>query len=66
MPRSVAMMPTGRKTESVYRRYAIVSESDLADGVAKLTALHQASSENVGSPRVFAFPENALDRVLTK
>ena len=34
--RSVAMKLTGHKTESIYRRYAIVSESDLADGVKKL------------------------------
>ncbi len=40
VPRSVAMKLTGHKTESVYRRYAIVSESDLAEGVAKLAALH--------------------------
>ena len=33
------MKLTGHKTESVYRRYAIVSESDLADGVKKLGTL---------------------------
>jgi len=36
VPRSVAMKLTGHKTESVYRRYAIVSETDLREGVAKL------------------------------
>lgn len=37
--RSVAMKLTGHKTEAVYRRYAIVSESDLSDGVKKLESL---------------------------
>jgi integrase len=39
--RSAAMKLTGHKTESVYRRYAIVSEADLAEGVKKLAALTQ-------------------------
>src|SRR5215212_9720261 len=38
--RSVAMALTGHKTEAVYRRYAITSAADLAEGVAKLAALH--------------------------
>ena len=36
VPRSVAMKITGHKTEAVYRRYAIVSEQDMAEAVAKL------------------------------
>jgi hypothetical protein len=35
---SVAMQLTGHKTEAVYRRYAITSESDLLEGVARLDA----------------------------
>lgn len=31
MPRFVAMKLTGHERESVYRRYAIVSEADLAE-----------------------------------
>jgi len=34
--RSVGMKLTGHKTESVYRRYAIVSKSDLEDAVRRL------------------------------
>lgn len=37
--RSVAMQLTGHKTESVYRRYAIVSEQDLGAGIEKLGQL---------------------------
>jgi integrase len=40
VPRSVAMKITGHKTESVYRRYAIVSEADLTEGMKKLAVLH--------------------------
>jgi integrase len=37
--RSVAMQLTAHKTESVYRRYAIVSENDLGAGIEKLGQL---------------------------
>jgi hypothetical protein len=48
------MKLTGHKTESIYRRYAIVSEADLSVGVAKLAVLH--TSENGASTTVVAFP----------
>jgi len=39
VPRSVAMQLTGMKTESIYRRYAITNEEDLARGVRLIAAL---------------------------
>ncbi len=39
VPRSVAMKLTGHKTEAVYRRYAIVSEADLSEGLKRLANL---------------------------
>ena len=41
------MKLTGYKTESIYRRYAIVAEQDLKDGVAKLAMFHQKKSQRV-------------------
>jgi len=46
VPRSVAMKLTGHKTETVYRRYAIVSPADLKAGVEKLARLHVEQSES--------------------
>jgi integrase len=36
VPRSVAMKLVGHKTESIYRRYAIVAKQDLVDGLRRL------------------------------
>ena len=44
VPRSVAMKLVGYKTEPIYRRYAIVAERDLAEGVAKLAALREGQA----------------------
>lgn len=38
VPRSTAMAMVGHKTEAIYRRYAIVSESDLRAAAARLQA----------------------------
>ena len=37
VPRSVATKLTGHKTEAVYRRYAIVSDTDLREAVQRMT-----------------------------
>jgi integrase len=42
VPRSASMKMTGHKTESVYRRYAIVDEAMLREGAAKLAAFHSS------------------------
>ena len=40
------MKLTCHKTEAVYRRYAIVSESDLSDGLKKLAVLREAEQRS--------------------
>jgi integrase len=50
VPRSVPMKLTGHKTETVYRRYAIVAETDLREGVAKLAGL-QPQTAILASPK---------------
>jgi len=42
------MKLTGRKTESVYRRYAIVSDTDLQEASGKLTATFSGTSGQIG------------------
>ena len=37
------MKITGHKTESVYRRYAIVSDSDLREAALKLASMNDAT-----------------------
>jgi integrase len=52
VPRAVAMQLTGHKTEAVYRRYAIVAEQDLRDGVAKLAEIgKQKATRRAPAPR---------------
>ena len=50
MPRSVAMKMVGHKTESVYRRYAIVDEAMLRDAAGKLAAGRGQSAGQSGVP----------------
>ena len=42
VPRSVAMKLTGHKTESVYRRYAIVDKTQLQEAAVKLAGARPA------------------------
>ena len=41
VPRTVAMKMVGHKTESIYRRYAIVDEAQQLEAAQKLNALHK-------------------------
>jgi hypothetical protein len=63
------MKLTGHKTESIYRRYAIVAEQDLRDGVAKLAALHQRGQESrrtiATSSAQRTFPQHVQDTLRT-
>ena len=43
VPRSVAMKLTGHRTESIYQRYAIVSEADLREGLRRLAEARNAT-----------------------
>jgi integrase len=54
VPRSVAMKLTGHRTESVYRRYAIVAEADLAEGVVKLARMQERDAQRVVALRAAA------------
>jgi len=49
VPRSVATKLTGHRTEAVYRRYAIVSDSDLRDASAKLAGTIAGTVTATGS-----------------
>ncbi len=54
VPRNVAMKLIGHKTESMYKRYRIVDDSDLEDAVGKLDEYFQKQSQ-AASKRVVRF-----------
>ena len=62
VPRSAAMKMVGHKTESVYRRYAIVDEATLREGAARLQSLHdlQGATGWTGGASGVAVPCKAL------
>lgn len=49
VPRSASMKMTGHKTESVYRRYAIVDEAMLREGAQKLAAFHAGGKRSLAN-----------------
>jgi integrase len=57
--RSQAMMLTGHVTEAVYTRYAIVSESDLREAVARRAALPGGKTDPQTDPAEIASPGTA-------
>ena len=52
VPRTTAMKLVGHKTESIYRRYAIVSEAEMKDAAAKLEGI---TAEKVTEAKVVEF-----------
>jgi integrase len=52
VPRSVAMKLVGHKTESIYRRYAIVAKQDLVDGLKRLADYRAGLSVKESDPKV--------------
>lgn len=53
VPRSVAMSIVGHKTESIYRRYAIVDEAMQREAAARLDAWVGASAPSMGTVAAF-------------
>jgi integrase len=52
VPRSAAMKLTGHRSESVYRRYAIVESGMLQEAVLKLDALHVSDENSQSTAKV--------------
>jgi len=60
--RSVQMRISGHKTESVYRRYRIVNERDLADATAKIEPTGQVSATDTKTDTTPISGENTHNR----
>jgi integrase len=59
VPRSVAMKLVGHKTESIYRRYAIVARQDLADGIKRLADYRATVDKTPAEQKVVDIKERA-------
>jgi hypothetical protein len=59
VPRSVAMILVGHKTESIYRRYAIVARQDLVDGLKRLAEYRAGLDKTPAEPKVVEIREAA-------
>ena len=64
--RSVAMKMVGHKTESIYRRYAIVSESDLREAAKKLAAIDQGTWNDDRATSHRAYEPESVQNTLTQ
>jgi hypothetical protein len=47
VPQPVAMEITGHKTASMFRRYAIVNETDISEGLARLAKLDEGTNARI-------------------
>ena len=54
VPRSTAMQLVGHKTESIYRRYAIVAKQDLVDGLKRLADFRAGLDKTPAAPKMVA------------
>jgi integrase len=59
VPRSVAMKLVGHKTESIYRRYAIVARQDLVDGIKRLADYRAGIDKSPAEQKVVEIGEAA-------
>ena len=59
VPRSVAMKLVGHKTESIYRRYAIVARQDLVDGIKRLADYRESIDKTPAEQKVVEIKEAA-------